>query len=212
MNRKSPALSQSKRNAFAAAVITKIPPPLSPTPNCCCWCSSSGPLRVLVFGLNRRVVSAGYKVAAMGRKVSVPARERTGMEVVRRERREMRREGEGVVRWEGVRVVIEVRRVWVFEGGGGGGVDERGSTSSSVGSLFSCSCSGGAEGGGERGRVDCSKFERRRDARAGMVIGLYISGRRESRVWFEVMVGVGVLDASSTMALRTEKRDETRAG
>ena len=119
------------------------------------------------------MVSAGYSVAAMGRKVSVPA-ERTGMAVVRRERREMRREGEGVVRWEGVRVVIEVRRVWVLEGGGGGGVDGREGGSEFVGSWFSCGCSGsgGWGGGGERGRVDCSRFERRRDARAGMVIGL----------------------------------------
>ena len=158
------------------------------------------------------MVSDGYKVAAMGRKVSVPARERMGMAVVRRERREMRRGGEGVVRWWGVRVVIWVRRVWVFEGGEGGG--EVGSGSESGGFWLSCccSCEGGGDGGGERGRVDCSRFERRRDARAGMVIGLYIFGRRESLVWFEVMVGVGVLDASSTMALRTEKRDETSVG
>lgn len=58
--------------------------------------------------------------AAMGRKVSVSGA-RIGKAVARRVRMWVRRGGEGVVRWAGVRFTMEVMRVWVLDGAAGGG-------------------------------------------------------------------------------------------
>ncbi len=114
------------------------------------------------------MIIAGKSVAVRGRKVVVSGA-RSGRVVVRRLRIEDRRGGEGVVRWEGVRLTMEVRRVVVFEGGGGGGVPVRGGEEGEVGEL-------GADvgsGGGERERVLATRLERRREARAGMLRGWY---------------------------------------
>lgn len=169
-----------------------------------------------------RVMMAGQRVAARGRKVEVEVARR-GKAEVRRLRMWARRGGEGVVRWEGVRVMMDVISVWMRERGRGGGVvgcGEVGSSSSSPSwLLFSCEKGldgvgvglRGGDGGGESGRVEASRFEWRMEAREAMLSGLYGWGRVVVSV-LALMAGVDVLAASSTMALRTEKRDATNLG
>lgn len=166
---------------------------------------------------------AGQRVAACGRNVSVEVARR-GKAEVRRLRMWARRGGEGVVRCEGVREVIDWISVWVRERGRGGGVVGRLGAFESGSSLFSSSLYAsekdldgvgmglrGGEGGGERARVEASRFLRRIVAREAMLRGLYGCGRVVVSV-AAFMVGVVVLAASSTMALRTENMDSTNLG
>ncbi len=119
---------------------------------------------------------AGQRVAARGRKLSVEVA-RMGKAEVRRLRMWARRVGEGVVRWDGVREVMDVIRVWVFERGRGGGDEGRGGE---VGSSSSFSLLGlerrvvDSEGGdgGDSGRIEASRFARRMEAREVMLSGL----------------------------------------
>ena len=115
----------------------------------------------------------GHRVAAMGRKLSV-LEERMGRAEVRSVRIPNRRAGEGVVRCEGVRDVIEVIRVSVFDKGAGGGDNGRGGEegrSSSGSRVGTGGGDAGGDAGGEISRVICSRLVRRIEARSAMLIG-----------------------------------------